>query len=172
MTKPRAKGFTIIELVVAIAVFGILSSIMLVNFRSNQDFRDLKLEAANMESLLGEAQNFALTGGGVGGVNYEKFIINAASCENGDCSSLVMSGQLASATTTLKTLELLKTEIKGVNQDLEIIFSAPRANASIDYDGQATTSITIRLESLNDASLAKCVEFSSVSGRTGITNCD
>jgi prepilin-type N-terminal cleavage/methylation domain-containing protein len=56
------KGFTLIELLIAIAIFGILSTMVTANLRGGSSGRELALQSENVTSLLRDAQVRALAG--------------------------------------------------------------------------------------------------------------
>lgn len=55
------KGFTLIEILVAMAIVGILAATAIVNFGKNED-RDVRQERERLTSFLREVQNKALAG--------------------------------------------------------------------------------------------------------------
>ena len=54
------KGFTLVELLVAIAIMVIISGIILANYRTGQKQQTLKAEAQKLTSTLRQAQNMAM----------------------------------------------------------------------------------------------------------------
>jgi len=56
-----SRGFTLIELMVAMAIVGILAATAMVNFGKNDD-RDVRAEKDRLTSFLREVQNKALAG--------------------------------------------------------------------------------------------------------------
>ncbi len=62
------KGFTLVEMIVTISIIGILSTLLLVNFRSTSTGDSARRETANVvESDLRRVQSMAIAGSGVNG---------------------------------------------------------------------------------------------------------
>ena len=62
-TKNQSKGgFTIIELIIAIAIVALITGIVLVNYRVGQRQQTVRAEAQKLASTLRDAQNMALAG--------------------------------------------------------------------------------------------------------------
>ena len=64
--RKKQSGFTLVEILVVIAVIGILASMALVNTGKNLD-RDLRQEAERLTTFLRDVQNRALAGENVSG---------------------------------------------------------------------------------------------------------
>lgn len=62
------KGFTIIELLVAISIFIVITGLVVANFRRGARSDELKIAAAGLASTLRKAQTMALAGEAIGGV--------------------------------------------------------------------------------------------------------
>jgi prepilin-type N-terminal cleavage/methylation domain-containing protein len=61
-TLERAKGFTLIEVMVVLTIITIVSTVFLVDWTSGRVNRQVGNEAREVETLIREAQNYALTG--------------------------------------------------------------------------------------------------------------
>jgi len=64
------KGFTLIELLLVITIIGIMASFFLVDWTSGRVLEQLSAEAREIEAVLRQGQNYALTGSqGVSGTD-------------------------------------------------------------------------------------------------------
>jgi prepilin-type N-terminal cleavage/methylation domain-containing protein len=62
------KGFTIIELLVSLGIFVVVTAMVVTNFRGGSQSDELKIAADTLVSNLRKAQNMALAGEQVGGI--------------------------------------------------------------------------------------------------------
>lgn len=60
--KKTRKGFTLVEMLLTVAIIGILSAVVLVNLRGGRDQKDVELAAREIAAGIKEAQNNALAG--------------------------------------------------------------------------------------------------------------
>ena len=63
----RQKGFTLVELLMAMAMTAIMISVVMVSLSGSKTNRDVDGEAAKILAALREVQNYSLTGKGIGG---------------------------------------------------------------------------------------------------------
>jgi len=78
LPKKQRQGFTLIELIIVIAIVGILASVVMVGVNSQARVeRELETNAREFASVLREAQNYALTGKQANGtVTTDKFRVD------------------------------------------------------------------------------------------------
>ncbi len=60
--RTRAHGFTLIEVLIVVAIIGIVSAMILVTFSGQRQTRNLERAAREVLATLREAQNYALSG--------------------------------------------------------------------------------------------------------------
>lgn len=58
----KKRGFTLVELIVAVAIFGLLAAMVVANFRQGEKSDDLRSAAAALVSVLRQAQSLAQIG--------------------------------------------------------------------------------------------------------------
>ena len=66
------KGFTLIELIVSVAIISIISSIMVANYRHGGSSEELNIAAQNLVSEIRKAQGYALSYREYNGVIYDE----------------------------------------------------------------------------------------------------
>ena len=60
--KKKWAAFTLIEIMIAMAIVGIVSSVLLVGFNANRSQKGVEQSAVEVASVVRQAQNYALTG--------------------------------------------------------------------------------------------------------------
>lgn len=161
------KGFTLVELLVAITIFGVITTIVVVNFRTGQKQDFLDLSADKLVNNIKRAQTAAITGELVGGeVPAGGFGLHFASGENfyiyfaDEDMSHNYNGDLILAEYNLEQNVLL-------DSDLDIVFDPPLP--TVYFDGLTTKNEEeIVLKSTDESITLKKIIINSVSGRIDI----
>ncbi len=60
--RTRRRGFTLIEVLIVVAIIGIVSAMILVTFSGQRQTRNMERAANEVQAALREAQNYALSG--------------------------------------------------------------------------------------------------------------
>lgn len=163
MKNSYNKGFTLIEVLFAIAIFSILATFILVNYRKDQDYRDLKIDTMMVYDLIKKAQTMSMANQEINGKNYSKFIVNikdSAGSLRGDVDVI-----------PFENLTIKKSK---VIEEFDAEFSVPRGdmiiNKPLRIPNFATT--TIKLINIKNESLYKCIDVSTISGKIDVNNCE
>ncbi len=156
------KGFTLIELLVAISIMSLISTIVVANYRDNEEVRKLKNQAELMVDGLEKAQNMALTGRMIndkipiafqfsieGCNNNCEYEIKAIFSDDVDSNPIVDSRQF----TNLR-----------VNNNLKVDFLLPRANIKVESEEKS-----IKLE--NNSNGCYQISIDSISDRINLEKC-
>jgi prepilin-type N-terminal cleavage/methylation domain-containing protein len=152
----KRGGFTLIELIVVIAIIGILAATAIVNFGKNED-RDVRQERDRLTSFLREVQNKALAGDKTGttlGANEKLcgFGVNEKDASTAQ-SYYIVAGSLdqacAGVTNTVDSNRILDTfflkngvTIDGSSPFPDIFFLSPNG---IVYSGGSGLSGTVSI---------------------------
>jgi len=165
-TEIKINGFTLIELMIAIAIFVILLSMTVLNFRSSDKNKDLHSNANLVLAGIEQAQSMALSGQLVGGTipDSYNFVIKLCKTGAGNCGYFLTASTTASSI-LIKSVSTTKAYVSSTG--VTIGFAPPRANATIS--GGATSTV-ITLYHVSDPSILWYICFSSVSGRAFVTN--
>lgn len=159
------QGFTLMELLVAMSIFSLLTTFVVANYASNEKSRLLKLEASKVLVGLQKAENMAITG-----QIFESFIPSAYELSLSDCEAgclYILSAKDASGSER----QLEEQDLKGVGINIDegdqvlFRFLPPRGRLEIGVGPQDVPSIKI---DIGDNEVSYCLEVSSVSGKIGL----
>jgi prepilin-type N-terminal cleavage/methylation domain-containing protein len=173
------KGFTLMELLVAIAIFGILSTFMVANFSRNEQAKELKQQAEILVAGLQKVQNMALAGTLVSDKSplyYRLVLWNCQSnCSYNLWASFSSSPQIQIESILLNKInvEIKKTIPLPVPNTLAVIFYPSRGNMRIDtawMGGRNWDEVMIELTHVQNSVLKYCVTINSISGRIDLVS--
>jgi prepilin-type N-terminal cleavage/methylation domain-containing protein len=158
------KGFTLMELLIGLAVFALLCTFLVASYHNNEKAQKLKDRAQNLVLALQKVQNMALTGQEVNGLTPARYEFSISNCEIGSCSySLLADGSVFSDV----SLSDIGIGIKSpASSPLIVAFSPPRGNMSLSASAN-TAAFDIFTE---DASLAFCLDLNAISGRINLSS--
>lgn len=175
------SGFTLIELLISIAIFTILSSIVLINFRANEKVHNLKNQAMLVLDSIRSAQTSALSGRLINQelpVSYG-FILSSSvgvtfsdeteDCKNGCLYASTTNGWKFLAKSGLADQMKIESYDKNnaLNSDTVIDFMPPRANMNISFNSASSQSdVFLKIyDSANPDIGLYCLGVSRMSGR-------
>lgn len=166
------KGFNLVELLVAISIFGILATIVTANIRGGSSGRELDLQAENITSLLRDAQVRSLSGQPEGGqVPSGGYGVHLDVCTTPPCSVTLFADSDADFTfdaseeisvQSLGSVVTIPTLSTGTSMD--VLFKPPRPFIcfSDECSGVGQGTITVGNTS---SSATKTITVDQVSGR-------
>ncbi len=163
--KKKESGATLLELLVVMFILSLLSTIVLVGYRSGQKNYTLSQDTQKLASDLREAQNKALSGVDITG-NYYGYGLYVAD----NATSYIIYGDVngdssyQGGDTTIETINLSDNirvnEIAPLSNEVDVFFESPNPTTYIDGESLAGKRATITLEII-DASLTKSVVIST-----------
>ena len=166
------EGFNLVELLVAISIFGILATMVTVNVRGGSSGRELALQSENLTSLLRDAQVRALSGvPNQGQVPLGGYGVNVGTCSTPPCSvtlfgdtngNFALDGGEEIQTITLGNSIIVSS--LSYNDPFTVLFKPPRPIICFGTDcsgvGQATITVgTLRSGATQD------ITIDQISGR-------
>lgn len=90
------KGFTLIEMLISLAIFGVITGMVMANFKQGSQGDELRISSQLMASAIRRAQTAAVAGQTTSycvlGTNDKKLCKNAGDCPSGTCATEVPHG--------------------------------------------------------------------------------
>ena len=168
----KTLGFTIVELITAIAIFALIATVAFVNIRGASPSREVQLQANNLASLLRQAQVQSSAGEPFNGASpIGGFGVFVAQCSTAPCSvvlfadvdaSFTMDGGEEVQTVSLGSHVTIDTISTGAA--VHVIFKPPRPFTCFDDVCSGINELTITLGSDKTAKTAPVV-INQVSGQ-------
>jgi len=151
----KTLGFTIVELLVAIAIFALISTVAFVNIRGSSPSREVQLQANNLSSLLRQAQVQSSAGEPFSGAPpIGGFGVFVEQCSTAPCSVVLFAD--VDGSFTLDAGEEVQTVSLGSHVTIDtistgsgvhVIFKPPRPFTCFDDVCSGINELTITLGS-------------------------
>lgn len=167
------RGFTLVELLVAISIFGLITAAVVVNFRGASPNRQLQLQAANIASLMRQAQVQAQAGEPYGGtVPAGGYGIHLNACGAGSCTITLFADQnnsfsMQSPAEVVQTIDLGQTVyVSGVSSggQAHVIFRPPAGSICLENVCSGAAPLTITLAAAG-TSMTRVLTVNQLSGQ-------
>lgn len=157
----RIKGFTLVEIMIVIAIIGILSAAGITSLSSGKERKVVEGEARRLAATIREVQNYALTGKQIGGQVPCKFGVQALT--SGDSQMFFAESHRTGASCSVgasvpaaipsMTINLANGVTVANDLNFDFFFTVPRGE--LDPNGN-TTPINIQLHK-GSATYSVCV---------------
>ena len=168
----KTLGFTIVELITAIAIFALIATVAFVNIRGSSPSREVQLQANNLASLLRQAQVQSFAGEQFNGASpiggYGVFV---SQCSSPPCSMVLFADVDASFTMDggeeVQTVSLgshVTIDTISTGAAVHVIFKPPRPFTCFDDACSGIDELTITLGSEKTAKTVPVV-VNQVSGQ-------
>lgn len=178
LPKKSRDGFTLIEILIALAVMGILFLLLIINFRQNQNSKDIRNDALLVLDGVKRVQTMSLSGqinNDQSPTSYE-FLLTTCSLDSG-CPYSLNAKIDDTVINTIETVTIKNSKLSVVDNSggaagsqLLIGFKTPRAMAEIKVDGSSTNDAIIKLEHIKDSGIVRFIKINSISGRMDIVS--
>lgn len=160
------KGFTLIELVVSLSIFMLITGLMLANFRAGDNSNELQKSAELLASRIREAQTRALSGvGGIGVNGHGVYLVDGDTTfvSYVDVGSAVNEYDASEATVTTGLLDHVQ-----ISGDVDILFAVPSGDVYVSavLQTQAVTSTIMH----TDTGLGMDIILSPTTGQVTISD--
>lgn len=112
------KGLTLIELIIVIAIIGIMTAVTYVSLRNLKPTKKAEVSAREIGALLRQVQNDAVSGKMIGGTTACRFVLYLANNgSNLNYSGRYVFGQDAAACNANGQTQYMSGSVSGVNVD-------------------------------------------------------
>ncbi|MEK7653087.1 MAG: type II secretion system protein [Patescibacteria group bacterium] len=160
------NGFTLIEILVVIAIIAFFSTFLIVGFRGNEKQRAINNAALSVVDGLKRMQTMAFSGSLVDSLTPVSYNFLIGNCSS-NCSYILRGQLVGSMFTEIEEVNFDKNILVDAGGSLEIKFASPRGAAMIN-ENPLQEEATIKL-SHKDSSLSPiCVKVNRISGRMDI----
>lgn len=175
ITRP---GYTLIELLMVIAIMGIMATFTFASFRGQDQRRSVEQAATTVVDALKQAQTLALTRTSITG-SVKAYVVDF-DCSATPCLIKITAEDISGPTPDPAPEEIAiialpdKIGLTSTGLGYSPVFSSPRGDISF-LDGNrnpwSETNLAIRVQYFNDPSNDYCVEINKISGRIDIDQC-
>jgi len=164
------QGFTIMELLVAMSIFSILTTFVVFKYADNEKLRSLKLESSKILFALQKAENMAITGQIFASFVPTSYELSLSNCSD-NCFYDLKIKDANDNEQILEKQELKKLQIKLPDSYGQVLFKflPPRGRLEIIDEANKITVPSIKIDIGND-DIFYCLEVNSISGRIDLKN--
>ena len=166
------KGFTIVDLLISIAIFGLITASVLVNFRAGARNDSVRQSANITLSFLRRAQTMTLSGELLNDGTFPKGGYGVR-FDSSDTDTLILFADKNStpnhkydAGEEINTQDLVAGSVFDASGDLDVVFSSP--DADVYFNGLKTAPTDQIDFSATESSITKSIIIYRVSGQMRI----
>ena len=171
----RQNGYSLIELIIALAIMGILATMVMANFRAGEKQRNTQLGADAIMTALRTAQNYSQSGKKTSNTNtscqtaqYYYVDFNSSTQYSLNALNNCSTTDTIQVYTLPRNIRFRSATVDGVSAaaDLKVLYTPPFAKTTASRDSgpaSAYSQILITIES-SDAKYSKTVTANGISG--------